>query len=146
MNNQRDFEGASVPFDANLARAKQGDQEWNERHPLCTVCQTNCCLKKGRYEPCQCHACEAGVLRSGEPVHSGQCLIIFIKARAVETVAALINDVAAGVRVLRDRDQVPLTEAQVADRARNIVTGLIGNYDIVPVRRTPVDFSAKEIG
>jgi len=52
------------------------------------------------------------------------------KREALVTVAALVSDVSAGLRVLRTRDGVPLTEAQVSDRARNIVAGLIGNYRI----------------
>lgn len=42
----------------------------------------------------------------------------------------LLRDVAAGIAVLATRDGVPLTEAQVEERARNIVQGLMGNYDI----------------
>jgi hypothetical protein len=46
----------------------------------------------------------------------------------------LVADVASGVRVLRHRDGVLLTEDQVLDRARNIVAGLIGNYRIERAR------------
>lgn len=45
----------------------------------------------------------------------------------------LVDDVAAGVRVLRTRDGVALTDAQIADRARNIAAALIGNYRIEPL-------------
>lgn len=45
-------------------------------------------------------------------------------------VAQLVEDIAAGIRVLRTRDGMPLSESQVLDRARNIVSGLLGNYTI----------------
>jgi uncharacterized protein YqiB (DUF1249 family) len=45
-------------------------------------------------------------------------------------VVSLLRDVAAGIRVLRDRDGVEITEAQVMERANNIVAGLEGNYHI----------------
>jgi hypothetical protein len=46
------------------------------------------------------------------------------------TVRLLLQDVAAGIRVLQSRDGIPLSEEQILERARNIVTGLIGNYRI----------------
>lgn len=45
------------------------------------------------------------------------------------TVARLLADVAAGIRVLRTYG-VEITEEQVLERARNIVMGLLGNYQI----------------
>lgn len=42
----------------------------------------------------------------------------------------LVEDVAEGIRVLKTRDGVKLSEDQVIERARNIVAGLIGNYAI----------------
>ena len=42
----------------------------------------------------------------------------------------LLDDVAAGIRVLRTRDGVELSDTQVIERACNIVAGLIGNYRI----------------
>jgi hypothetical protein len=42
----------------------------------------------------------------------------------------LLDDVAAGIRVLHTRDGVDVSEEQVLERARNIVAGLIGNYSI----------------
>jgi hypothetical protein len=42
----------------------------------------------------------------------------------------LLDDVAAGIRVLHTRDGIDVSEAQVQERARNIVAGLIGNYSI----------------
>jgi len=46
------------------------------------------------------------------------------------TMTRLLRDVAAGIRVLHSRDGVTLTESQIAERARNIVMGLVGNYHI----------------
>lgn len=43
---------------------------------------------------------------------------------------AMVSDVASGIRVLRSRDGVWISEDQVMDRARNIVAGLAGNYHI----------------
>ena len=42
----------------------------------------------------------------------------------------LLDDVAAGIRVLQTRDGIALSDAQVLERARNIVAGLMGNYRI----------------
>lgn len=47
---------------------------------------------------------------------------------------SLVSDVATGIRVLRSRDGSWLTEDQIMDRARNIVAGLIGNYNITKRR------------
>jgi hypothetical protein len=49
---------------------------------------------------------------------------------AGNTVRLLVEDVAEGIRVLQTRDGVKLSEDQIVERARNIVAGLIGNYDI----------------
>ena len=46
------------------------------------------------------------------------------------TVRLLLQDVAEGIRVLQTRDGVLLTNEQILERARNIVTGLLGNYRI----------------
>jgi hypothetical protein len=46
------------------------------------------------------------------------------------TVRLLLQDIAEGIRVLQTRDGVDLTNAQILERARNIVTGLLGNYRI----------------
>jgi len=48
-----------------------------------------------------------------------------------KTIGKLLVDVAAGIRVLATRDGIALTEKQVAERARNIVAGLMGNYRIL---------------
>jgi hypothetical protein len=46
------------------------------------------------------------------------------------TVRLLLDDIAAGIRVLQTRDGVALSDEQILERARNIVAGLIGNYRI----------------
>ena len=46
------------------------------------------------------------------------------------TVRLLLEDIAAGIRVLQTRDGIALSNEQILERARNIVTGLIGNYRI----------------
>lgn len=46
------------------------------------------------------------------------------------TVRLLLQDVADGIRVLQTRDGIDLTDEQIIERARNIVTGLLGNYRI----------------
>jgi hypothetical protein len=46
------------------------------------------------------------------------------------TVRLLLQDVAEGIRVLQTRDGVELSDEQILERARNIVTGLLGNYRI----------------
>jgi hypothetical protein len=46
------------------------------------------------------------------------------------TVRLLLQDVAEGIRVLQTRDGIQLTDEQILERARNIVTGLLGNYRI----------------
>lgn len=52
------------------------------------------------------------------------------------TLRALMEDISAGIRVLHSRDGVELSEEQVLERARNIVTGLMGNYKIVSLDAT----------
>ena len=46
------------------------------------------------------------------------------------TTYRLMRDVSEGIRVLQTRDGVRLSEKQIAERARNIVMGLMGNYRI----------------
>ena len=53
------------------------------------------------------------------------------------TVRLLLQDVADGIRVLPTRDGVDLTDEQIIERARNIVTGLLGNYRIRCTRSAP---------
>jgi hypothetical protein len=59
----------------------------------------------------------------------------FVTRSAVNlpTVRLLLQDVAAGIRVLQSRDGIPITDEQILERARNIVAGLVGNYRIVSV-------------
>jgi len=45
----------------------------------------------------------------------------------------LVRDVSAGIRVLRRRDGVALSDGQIVERARNIVMALINNYRIEPL-------------
>jgi hypothetical protein len=52
------------------------------------------------------------------------------KAAPVPTVRLLLQDVAEGIRVLQTRDGIELSDEQILERARNIVTGLLGNYRI----------------
>ena len=46
------------------------------------------------------------------------------------TMARLLTDVSAGLRVLKSRDGLALTEGQIRERAHNIVMGLLMNYRI----------------
>ena len=46
------------------------------------------------------------------------------------TVRLLLQDIADGIRVLQTRDGIDLSNEQILERARNIVTGLLGNYRI----------------
>src|SRR5262245_21879304 len=46
------------------------------------------------------------------------------------TVRLLLQDIAEGIRVLQTRDGIDLSNEQILERARNIVTGLLGNYRI----------------
>lgn len=55
------------------------------------------------------------------------------KAAPDPTVRLLLQDVADGIRVLQTRDGIDLSDDQILERARNIVTGLLGNYRIRPV-------------
>src|SRR4051794_23958115 len=66
------------------------------------------------------------------------------------TVRLLLQDIASGIRVLRTRDGLDVSDEQILERARNIVTGLVGNYRIAsldpattkpatgPARRRPI--------
>ena len=57
--------------------------------------------------------------------------------RSVITLRQLLRDVAAGIRVLQTRDGLDLSDAQITERARNIVAGLIGNYRIESLEVSP---------
>lgn len=47
-----------------------------------------------------------------------------------ELAREMIADVTAGILVLRLRDGVDITAGQAIERARNIVAGLVANYEI----------------
>jgi hypothetical protein len=53
------------------------------------------------------------------------------------TVRLLLQDIAEGIRVLQTRDGVELSDEQILERARNIVTGLMGNYRIRSLEARP---------
>ncbi|MES1165268.1 MAG: hypothetical protein ABUR63_05910 [Verrucomicrobiota bacterium] len=59
------------------------------------------------------------------------------KGVPVMTVRLLLQDVADGIRVLQTRDGVDLSDEQIIERARNIVTGLLGNYRIRSLEPRP---------
>ena len=46
------------------------------------------------------------------------------------TTRRLLGDVSAGIRVLVSRDGVGLSEAQIVERARNIVMAIIAGYRV----------------
>ena len=101
MANERDYEGATAPHDAELARAKRGDSPWltiGERIALANA--------------------ELAALERPDP-------------------AMVVDVVAEGLRVLRTRDGVALTEDMILERARNIAAGLTG------VRLDGVRFAAR---
>lgn len=52
-------------------------------------------------------------------------------------IAAMVKDVADGIRVLNSRCGHTIPETDITERARNIVTGLIGNYVIKAVPAPP---------
>lgn len=55
--------------------------------------------------------------------------------------AALLKIVEDGVRILRTRDGVQVTDAQCEERANNIVAALVGNHMVIPwPDEPPADF------
>jgi len=66
------------------------------------------------------------------------------KAAPSPTVRLLLQDVAEGIRVLQTRDGIELTDAQILERARNIVTGLLGNYRIRSIEARDAPREARE--
>jgi hypothetical protein len=58
-------------------------------------------------------------------------------------VQQLLADVSAGLRVLRTRDGLPVTEEMVAERSANIVCALVGNYRIEPL--TGVSYARRPV-
>ena len=53
-----------------------------------------------------------------------------------------MDDISAGIRVLQSRDGVQLSDDQIQERARNIVTGLMGNYRIASLDARPAPSAA----
>jgi hypothetical protein len=107
MDNTRDTEGASVPFDAGLERAKRGDSPWltlGER------------LAKADLERARR---EQGWAAYGEEA-------VALARLERERAEQVTRDIADGIRVLRTRDGVPLTDDMIDERARNIAAGLTG--------------------
>jgi hypothetical protein len=68
------------------------------------------------------------------------------KAAPSPTVRLLLQDVAEGIRVLQTRDGVELTDEQILERARNIVTGLLGNYRIRSIESREGSVAARAPG
>ena len=60
-----------------------------------------------------------------------------MRRRLDPTIVQLMVDVSAGIRVLQTRDGIRLTEAQIRERTRNIVMGLVGNYRIEAFANEP---------
>ena len=57
----------------------------------------------------------------------------------------MVRVVAEGIRVLRTRDGVQLTEVQVMERAKNIVMGLLGILPVDPYARTKTEKTTDEV-
>lgn len=70
---------------------------------------------------------------SREGASQAQAIAAESRRDAATLTASLMADVEAGIRVLRTRDGVALTDAQIRDRAANVVSGLLGNYRIEPL-------------
>jgi hypothetical protein len=47
--------------------------------------------------------------------------------------APLLADLMAGLRVLRDRDRVPISDEQIRERAAHLATAILGNYEVRPL-------------
>ena len=48
-------------------------------------------------------------------------------------VNVLRADLAAGLRVLRERDRLPISDAQIRERANNLTMAILGSYDVRPL-------------
>jgi hypothetical protein len=57
-------------------------------------------------------------------------LLDYCRERREALTRKLVKDVSDGIRVLVTRGDADLTELQIAERAANIVAGIIGNYEI----------------
>jgi hypothetical protein len=47
--------------------------------------------------------------------------------------ADLVSTLEAGIRVLRDRDRLPLPDELIRERARNMATALLGAFSVTPL-------------
>jgi hypothetical protein len=45
------------------------------------------------------------------------------------TLDAIVNSIADGIRILRTRDGVPVSDAQCIERARNVALALVTDFD-----------------
>jgi hypothetical protein len=101
-------------------------------HPCCDVCDEPACMVGEQGQTDDCHDAELGVrLKDGGklvPLHL-TCVRAWRLARATELADALVVDVAAGLMKFNERG-VTVTAEQAEERARNIVAGLVGNFDI----------------
>ena len=50
--------------------------------------------------------------------------------RHEELTRKLINDLSAGLRVLRDRDGLVLSDDLIGERAANLAAAVLGNYEV----------------
>jgi hypothetical protein len=50
--------------------------------------------------------------------------------RHQELVRRLIDDLSAGIRVLRDRDGLVLSDDLIRERASNLAAAVLGNYEV----------------
>lgn len=51
---------------------------------------------------------------------------------SMAVLGAVVKDIAAGIRTLRERDGIKLSEALVLERARNVTQVLVANFDLAP--------------
>jgi hypothetical protein len=63
-----------------------------------------------------------------EAIDQAHAEIAAVPTTRALAIQAMIADVAAGIMVLHDRDNVPVTKDMSIERARNIVGGLIHTY------------------
>jgi len=76
-------------------------------------------LRQSR-EPCPCG-------EGNNPLHA---FLDGHRPRTRPVVAALLRDIADGIRVLNTREGLRIPEDLIQERANNIVAGLLGNYRI----------------
>jgi hypothetical protein len=50
--------------------------------------------------------------------------------RHQDLVRRLIDDLSAGIRVLRDRDGLVLSDDLIRERASNLAAAVLGNYEV----------------